>query len=140
MSITSTKAFAEIQVKLSDRRREVYKAIAENPNSSIYDIADVLGWNLNQVSNRINELINLGLIEKTGSEIHGRFERDLFSIITEKERVIAKQNQLYSGFVQAKADLEADYHKCETEQGKELLKNRIEYYKNKISLLKKMQP
>ena len=32
MSITSTKAFAEIQVKLPDRRREVYKAIAENPN------------------------------------------------------------------------------------------------------------
>ena len=52
MSITSTKAFADIQVKLPDRRREVYKAIAENPNSSIYDIADVLGWNLNQVSNR----------------------------------------------------------------------------------------
>ena len=140
MSITSIRAFAEIQVKLPDRRREVYKAIAENPNSSFYDIADVLGWNVNQVSNRINELINLGLIEKTGTEIHGRFERDLFSIITEKERVIAKQNQLYSGFVQAKADLEADYRKCETEQGKELLKNRIEYYKNKISLLKKMQP
>ena len=140
MSITSIRAFAEIQVKLPDRRREVYKAIAENPNSSIYDIADVLGWNLNQVSNRINELVNSGLVEKTGSEIHGRFERDLFSVITDMEKIIAKQNQLYSGFVQAKADLEADYHKCETEQGKELLKNRIEYYKNKISLLKKMQP
>ena len=136
MSITSTKAFAEIQVKLPDRRREVYKAIAENPNSSIYDIADILGWNLNQVSNRINELVNSGLIEKTGSEIHGRFERDLFSIIAEKERVIAKQNQLYSGFVQAKADLEADYNNCKTENGRKILKNRIEYYKEKIKNLK----
>lgn len=136
MSITSTKAFAEIQEKLPERRREVYKAIAENPNSSIYDIADVLGWNLNQVSNRINELVNSGLVEKTGTEIHGKFERDLFSVITEKERVIAKQNQLYSGFVQAKADLEADYNNCKTENGRKILKNRIEYYKEKIRNLK----
>ena len=140
MSITSIRAFAEIQEKLPDRRREVYKAVAENPNSSFYDIADVLGWNLNQVSNRINELINLGLIEKTGTEIHGRFERDLFSVITDMEKIIAKQRQLYKGFLSAKEDLEADYHKCETEQGKELLKNRIEYYKNKINALKNTQP
>jgi len=136
MSITSTKAFAEIQVKLPDRRREVYKAIAENPNSSIYDIADVLGWNLNQVSNRINELVNSGLVEKTGSEIHGKFERDLFSVITDKEKIIEKQRQLYKGFLSAKEDLEADYQNCKTENGRKILKNRIEYYKEKIRNLK----
>lgn len=136
MSITSTKAFAEIQVKLPDRRREVYKAIAENPNSSFYDIADVLGWNLNQVSNRINELVNSGLVEKTGSEIHGRFERDLFSVITDMEKIIAKQRQLYKGFLSAKEDLEADYQNCKTENGRKILKNRIEYYKEKIRNLK----
>ena len=136
MSITSTKAFAEIQVKLPDRRREVYKAIAENPNSSIYDIADVLGWNLNQVSNRINELVNSGLVEKTGSEIHGRFERDLFSVVTDMEKIIEKQRQLYKGFVSAKEDLEADYQNCKTENGRKILKNRIEYYRTKIKDLK----
>jgi len=136
MSITSTKAFAEIQVKLPERRREVYKAIAENPNSSIYDIADVLGWNLNQVSNRINELVNSGLVEKTGSEIHGKFERDLFSVITDKENIIEKQRQLYKGFLSAKEDLEADYQNCKTENGRKILKNRIEYYKEKIRNLK----
>lgn len=136
MSITSTKAFAEIQVKLPERRREVYKAIAENPNSSIYDIADVLGWNLNQVSNRINELVNSGLVEKTGSEIHGKFERDLFSVITDKEKIIEKQRQLYKGFLSAKEDLEADYQNCKTENGRKILKNRIEYYKEKIRNLK----
>ena len=136
MSITSTKAFAEIQVKLPDRRREVYKAIAENPNSSIYDIADVLGWNLNQVSNRINELVNSGLVEKTGSEIHGKFERDLFSVITDKEKIIEKQRQLYKGFTSAKADLETDYNNCKTENGRKILKNRIEYYRTKIKDLK----
>ena len=136
MSITSTKAFADIQVKLPERRREVYKAIAENPNSSIYDIADVLGWNLNQVSNRINELVNSGLVEKTGSEIHGKFERDLFSVITDKEKIIEKQRQLYKGFLSAKEDLEADYQNCKTENGRKILKNRIEYYKEKISNLK----
>jgi len=120
MSITSTKAFAEIQVKLPERRREVYKAIAENPNSSIYDIADVLGWNLNQVSNRINELVNSGLVEKTGSEIHGKFERDLFSVITDKEKIIEKQRQLYKGFLSAKEDLEADYQNCKTENGRKI--------------------
>lgn len=136
MSITSTKAFAEIQEKLPERRREVYKAVAENPNSSIYDIADVLGWNLNQVSNRINELVNSGLVEKTGSEIHGKFERDLFSVITDKEKIIEKQRQLYKGFTSAKADLEADYNNCKTENGRKILKNRIEYYKEKIRNLK----
>ena len=136
MSITSTKAFAEIQVKLPERRREVYKAIAENPNSSIYDIADVLGWNLNQVSNRINELVNSGLVEKTGSEIHGKFERDLFSVITDKEKIIEKQRQLYKDFTSVKDDLEADYNNCKTENGRKILKNRIEYYKEKIRNLK----
>ena len=136
MSITSTKAFAEIQVKLPERRREVHKAIAENPNSSIYDIADVLGWNLNQVSNRINELVNSGLVEKTGSEIHGRFERDLFSVVTDMEKIIEKQRQLYKGFVSAKEDLEADYQNCKTENGRKILKNRIEYYRTKIKDLK----
>ena len=136
MSITSIRAFAEIQEKLPDRRREVYKAVAENPNSSFYDIADVLGWNLNQVSNRINELINLGLIEKTGTEIHGKFERDLFSAITDKEKIIEKQRQLYKGFTSVKADLEADYNNCKTENGRKILKNRIEYYKEKIRNLK----
>ena len=116
MSITSTKAFAEIQVKLPERRREVYKAIAENPNSSIYDIADV--------------------VEKTGSEIHGKFERDLFSVITDMEKIIAKQRQLYKGFLSAKEDLEADYQNCKTENGRKILKNRIEYYKEKIRNLK----
>ncbi len=136
MSITSIRAFVEIQVKLPERRREVYKAIAENPNSSFYDIADVLGWNLNQVSNRINELVNSGLVEKTGSEIHGRFERDLFSVITDMEKIIAKQRQLYKGFLSAKEDLEADYQNCKTENGRKILKNRIEYYRTKIKDLK----
>mgnify|MGYP000917842249 CR=1 FL=1 len=136
MSITSTRAFAEIQKKLPERRREVHKAIAENPNSSIYDIADVLGWNLNQVSNRINELVNSGLVEKTGSEIHGRFERDLFSVVTDMEKIIEKQRQLYKGFVSAKEDLEADYQNCKTENGRKILKNRIEYYRTKIKDLK----
>ena len=136
MSITSTRAFVEIQKKLPERRREVHKAIAENPNSSIYDIADVLGWNLNQVSNRINELVNSGLVEKTGSEIHGRFERDLFSVVTDMEKIIEKQRQLYKGFVSAKEDLEADYQNCKTENGRKILKNRIEYYRTKIKDLK----
>ena len=136
MSITSIRAFVEIQVKLPERRREVYKAIAENPNSSFYDIADVLGWNLNQVSNRINELVNSGLVEKTGSEIHGRFERDLFSVITDMEKIIAKQRQLYKGFLSEKEDLEADSKNCKTENGRKILKNRIEYYRTKIKDLK----
>jgi hypothetical protein len=136
MSVTSTRAFVEIQKKLPERRREVHKAIAENPNSSIYDIADVLGWNLNQVSNRINELVNSGLVEKTGSEIHGRFERDLFSVVTDMEKIIEKQRQLYKGFVSAKEDLEADYQNCKTENGRKILKNRIEYYRTKIKDLK----
>ena len=76
------------------------------------------------------------MVEKTGSEIHGRFERDLFSVVTDMEKIIEKQRQLYKGFVSAKEDLEADYQNCKTENGRKILKNRIEYYRTKIKDLK----
>lgn len=136
MSQTSVKAFQEISEQIPEKRRIVYTALKNNPNNSFYKIAFILGWNVNKVSNRFNELENAGLIEKTGEETRGKFTRDRFSIISDVEKIIEKQNQLYVFFIETKSQLEADYHRCQTKEGKELLAKRIQYLKTKISNLK----
>lgn len=136
MSQTSINAFKEISEQLPEKRRIVYNTLKDNPNCSFYRIAFILKWNVNKVSNRFNELENAGFIEKTGEESHGKFTRDCFSVISDIEKIIEKQNQLYIHFVDAKSQLETDYHRCTTKQGKDLLSKRIQYLKIKISNLK----
>ena len=110
--------------------------LSKFPNSSFYDISYKLGWNVNKVSNRFNELQNAGLIVKTGTETRGKFERELFSIVTDKDSIINKQNELYRYFTDCKSQLEEDYLRCETKEGKGLIRKRIDYMKTKISNLK----
>ncbi len=136
MSQTSVKAFQEISEQIPEKRRIVYTALKNNPNNSFYRIAFILGWNVNKVSNRFNELENAGLIEKTGEETVKKFTRDRFSAITDIDKIIDRQNQLYVHFVDIKSQLETDYHRCQTKEGKELLRKRIQYLKTKISNLK----
>lgn len=136
MSQTSVKAFQEISEQIPEKRRTVYTALKNNPNNSFYRIAFILGWNVNKVSNRFNELENAGMIEKTGEETQGKFTRDRFSVITDKDKIIEKQNELYVFFTETKSQLEADYHRCQTQEGKDLLRKRIQYLKTKISNLK----
>lgn len=136
MSQTSVKAFQEISEQLPEKRRIVYNTLKSNPNCSFYRIAFILRWNVNKVSNRFNELENAGFIEKTGEESHGKFTRDCFSVITDIDKIIEKQNKLYAHFVDTKSQLETDYHRCQTKHGKELLAKRIQYLKTKISNLK----
>lgn len=136
MSQTSIKAFQEISEQIPEKRRMVYTALKNNPNNTFYRIAFILSWNVNKVSNRFNELENAGLIEKTGEENQGKFTRDRFSVITDIKKIIEKQNELYVFFVDTKSQLETDYHRCKTKEGKELLAKRIQYLKTKISNLK----
>lgn len=136
MSQSSLKAFQEISEKLPEKRKMVFTAIYNNPNSTFYRIAFILGCNVNKVSNRFNELENAGLIKKTGTEKRGKYERGKYSVITDRETIIENQNQLYVHFVDEKSQLERDHRKCRTKAGKELIFKRIEYYKEKIKNLK----
>lgn len=136
MSQNSVAAFQEISDKLPEKRKAVYIALKNNPNSTFYRIAFLLSWNVNKVSNRINELENAGLIVKTGEEKQGKYSRYKFTVITDREKIIENQNQLYVHFVDEKSQLERDHRACLTKTGKELIFKRIEYYKNKISNLK----
>jgi Mn-dependent DtxR family transcriptional regulator len=136
MSQNSLKAFQDISEELPEKRRAVYLMLEENPNSTFYQIAFKLSWNVNKVSNRMNELANSGLIKKTGEEQRGKFIRDKFSVIADVNEIIQRQNELYAFFIDTKSQLEADHHRCETKQGKALLIKRINYLKNKISNLK----
>lgn len=136
MSQSSLKAFQEISEKLPGKRKIVFLALYNNPNNTFYKIAFILGCNVNKVSNRFNELENAGLIEKTGIEKRGKYERGKYSVVTDLEKIIENQNQLYVHFVDEKSQLERDHRKCQTKAGKNLLKKRINYYKNKIKNLK----
>lgn len=138
MSRSSNRAFAEITDKLPEKRKEVFIALKNRPNSTFYDIAYWLGWNVNKVSNRINELLNSGLIEKTGIEVRGKFEREKYSVITDRKKIIERQQELYVCFTASKNDLEGDYRLCQSEYGKQLIAKRIRYMKDKISSLKEI--
>ncbi|MDV7696262.1 hypothetical protein N6B72_04935 [Chryseobacterium soli] len=136
MSQNSIAAFQEISEKLPEKRKVVYEVLKDYPNSTFYQIAFKLSWNVNKVSNRINELENAGLINKTGEEKRDKYVRDKFSVITDIDEIINRQIDLYVFFVDTKAQLETDYRRCETKEGKELLAKRVKYLKNKISNLK----
>ncbi|ROI05483.1 hypothetical protein EGI16_03595 [Chryseobacterium sp. G0240] len=136
MSQNSLKALQEISEELPEKRKLVYYKLKEFPNSTFYQIAFKLSWNVNKVSNRINELVNAGLIKKTGEEHRGKFTRDKFSVIDDPDEIIQRQNELYVSFIDAKSQLESDHRRCETKQGKSLIVKRINYLNNKISNLK----
>ena len=140
MSANSTKALKTIADQLPARRKQVYKMLEKYPNSTFYDIAYKLGWNVNKVSNRFNELASAGFIKKTGVETRGDFDRDQFTVINDINIITDLQNQLFVKFRDSKSELERDFQKCETKSGKELIRKRIDYYKAKISNLKTLIP
>jgi len=68
VSQTSMQAYAAIQKKLSANQSIVYNAIRKHPLASNRDIADDLGWPINTVTPRCNELRQLGLVELGGTK------------------------------------------------------------------------
>lgn len=68
---TSRKAYNSIR-DLGDKQYQVHQTIGEMGIASNQDIADRLGWPINQVTGRVNELAKYGFIEVHGLAM-GRF-------------------------------------------------------------------
>ncbi|MDV3585580.1 hypothetical protein ATE49_15425 [Elizabethkingia miricola] len=138
MSITSNQTYSQVREHLPEKRRLVYDAIKEMKSCTFYDVANYLRLEINQVSNRFNELLFAGYIKVIGSEKNGIYERDLYTIIENKSEIIKTQEKLYQGYVDSKSELEQDFHRCQTNEGKNLLRKRINHLKTKINNLKEI--
>lgn len=74
---TSQLAFQEVLPTLSDRHQKVLQVLSTVPDATNSELSRMLGWEINRVTPRVNELVNLEkpLIEqarKRSCKITGR--------------------------------------------------------------------
>lgn len=76
MSYTSRLAYDSVQ-DLGNKQSEVFTKIEELQPCSNKRIAKALGWEINRVTGRVNELAKMGLIksEKVARNSLGRLEK-----------------------------------------------------------------
>jgi DNA-binding MarR family transcriptional regulator len=69
MSVASTsrQAYAKLQPKIGEKQQRVYEVIYQSDNITNNEIAQLLGWEINRVTGRVNELVKLGLVEFVGT-------------------------------------------------------------------------
>lgn len=66
---TSIEAYKSILPELGEKQREVFEVIVKHPGMSNHDIARFLGWEINTVTPRVNELRNMGVIEYHSTKV-----------------------------------------------------------------------
>jgi predicted ArsR family transcriptional regulator len=70
MQSTSLIAFKDIVETIGPRQAMVYSTIKKYGEVTDREIGEKLGWEINQVTGRRNELFRLGLIKKTGTRYY----------------------------------------------------------------------
>ena len=60
---TSLEAYKFILHDLGEKQQEVLDTIIRHPGMSNHDIARFLGWEINCVTPRVNELRDMGLVD-----------------------------------------------------------------------------
>lgn len=65
MRQTSLLAYQTIEPDIGRRRREVYDALHELGEANNRTIAKHLGWEINRVTGRVKELVDLGKVEES---------------------------------------------------------------------------
>lgn len=65
---TSMEAYNSIIVELGDRQQVVYDTIVEGSGLCNHDIAWILGLEINQITPRVKELCDMGLVCQCGSK------------------------------------------------------------------------
>ena len=71
---TSLEAYRTIQ--LNDRQQDVYNCLLTG-NKSDQEIAEELGWTVNRVTGRRNELVDMGRVRMIGTK-QSRFNRRVY--------------------------------------------------------------
>ena len=68
MQQTSIDAYREIKTKLGPRQQIIYDQMQVSGPCTNQKMADLLGWQINLVTPRMNELVKLGYIKKMYEE------------------------------------------------------------------------
>ena len=64
---TQVDSFKKLKNTLSAKRREVYNVIVRGQEITNRKIAQDLDWDINRVTGRVTELVNLGLVTTAGT-------------------------------------------------------------------------
>ena len=80
MHSNSIIAYKDIMETIPPSRQQVMRVIRKRKKITRQDIAEALGWQINSVTGRVTELLNLGLIYESGTKTVNKRPRALLSI------------------------------------------------------------
>ena len=72
---TSLMAYFEVLATLGEKQQKVFNVITNSDGLTNMEIADILGWSINRVTGRTNELVKMYLVkekEKRKCRVTGR--------------------------------------------------------------------
>lgn len=102
-----TEAYIKMRNKITENMEDVLEAIKKLQPCTYTDVADHLQRPINSITNRISELVKIGLVFTDGSvEVDGN-RRSLF-VVCDHETAKNLQNKLLEKFIAEKKDLEND--------------------------------
>lgn len=120
-----TEAYLKVREKITDNMVDVLEAIQKLQPCTYTDVSEYLHRPINSITNRISELVKIGLVFTDGSvEVDG-YRRSLFMVC---DHATAKnlQNKLLEKFIAEKKDLENDLSKGGlSEHAKNLISVRL---------------
>ena len=64
---TQVDSFNELQTEINDRQKSVYSVLTVHGNCTNREIAKYLQWDINRVTGRVTELVNLGKVKSNGT-------------------------------------------------------------------------
>ncbi len=64
---TQMDSFLELQKTLSEKQKTVYQVLGVHGPKTNRQIAKHLGWDINRVTGRVTELVNLGMVTSTNT-------------------------------------------------------------------------
>jgi predicted HTH transcriptional regulator len=69
VSTTSKKSYKQLVTSgtIGNKQKKVYKTIKSLGKATNRMIANDLGWDINRITGRVNELVNFGLVVSTGT-------------------------------------------------------------------------
>ena len=120
-----TEAYIKMRNKITENMEDVLEAIRTLQPCTYTDVADHLERPINSITNRISELVKIGLIDVRGVREHNGYSRSLF-YVCDKETAKNLQNKLLEKFIKEKKDLESDLSKGGlSEHAKNLISVRL---------------
>ena len=102
-----TEAYLKVREKITDNMVDVLEAIQKLQPCTYTDVAEYLERPLNSITNRISELVKIGLIDVRGVRQHNGYNRSLF-VVCDHSTAKNLQNKLLEKFIAEKKDLEND--------------------------------